>query len=791
MASLLSSRLSQIRRWAASWTHHRDHLLALVVVLTSVSLLPLRLMIGHIYARTFPPTLIIAAVAYLCATRWLPARTEPDPDSATRQEYGPPTLSAWASRVAPILVCWLLVATLAVTLYSATTPGTLPEGLVSFDIGRGLGIYLLTAAAGSLVLAQIAYVRERDFAPRFLLAQLLAVCGILRFSAFILTPSYIGVDIFTHAMNYAAVMLDTGSLQAGLGGSKYIAAPLYHLLVVATALLGNVGLQWAVYLSVGVAMLCAPVFVYCGARRLPGVGARWALFGAALFGLMDYVTYWTVHAIPSSLALVFSLGILVLVIRVLTTPHPFTVTTLHSGISVCIGLLCLGIVLTDQVTSFIILVMFGTGVGVQLVLYIGRWLSDGLASSSSAVPVPSIFASLLGSAGAGNHSSGMSTDTTADVDTQPLMLADMTTYAVFMLGLTLFVWGMTPYHGTTFTESVIRVLTDTIAASTGDGQLFAEALSRNGTTSASGAGGNSRPIEATLMLYGSQLGVLLLLGASVIGTCAIVRRRSRSVPVPNQANLTLIGIVIVIGIFAFVPAMVGIGTFLTGRWYAVLYAGMGLLVASGFAQLWNQDRTGADAREADRQAATSMASDRPRSPNGGREPNGDSDGNRSSHVQYQPLAVCILLIICVHPLAGAVSVDATLDAPVREDAQPRYAFTSPEEQAAETLIDITASSEDHPIYTDSEYAMRLTRPDPGPSVYYTAVVNDTGVSGDHDRIIYRTYQFEGAPSFVDPTTGQTRIRQLTHNTTDGARDVCRADQSLLYDNQHVQYCSDP
>lgn len=759
MLSILSSRFFQIRRWLVSWTHNRDHLLALVVFLGGLCLLPLRFVFGHIFARTVPPILILAAVAYLCAVRWLSpeiqlgAKTASKPSNSNSTSV--PTLPIWAGRVAPIIVCWLLTAAFIITFYNATMLGTRapPSWGIQFDIGRGLGIYLLTAIAGSFVLAQIAFVDEHDFVPGFLLAQLLAVCGVLRFSTFILTPSYIGVDIFTHAMNYAAVLLETGSLQAALGGSKYIAAPFYHLVVVVTALLGNTGLQWGVYLSVGIGMLLTPVIVYCSACYLPGVGPRWALFGAALFGLMDYITYWTLHAIPSSLALVFALGVLMLIIRILTPLNEFQVFTPHRGTTACIVILSLGVVLTDQVTSFILLVILGTAVGVQLVFYIRSWLLTFVLEDRNV------------------HSAR----------TQSFRLRDMITYAVFVLGLTLFVWAFTPYYGSTFTGSVIQTLSQTVTASLGDAGLFAHSLSGSvsGGTSGTGSGG-APPIGAMLMAYISQLGFLLLLGASAIGTCAIIRRYPQSVP--DQANSTLIVVTAVIGTFAFVPSLLGIGTFLTGRWYALLYAGMGLLVASGFAQLWTNDLIKTRKMGSQTGSITHSHS---------RTRVNTDDGNQSSHVQYQPLVACLLIIVCLHPLVGAMSIDATLDAPIRDNHQPRYAFTGPEEQAAETLIDITESSANQPIYTDSEYAMRLTRPDPGPSDYYTAVIGESGAPADHDRVVYRQYQFEGAPSFVNSTTGETRVWQLSQGTINekGLRSICLSDQQILYNNQYVKYCS--
>lgn len=745
----VSSLKSRFRAWVASWTHNRDHLLALLVLIGGLGLFPMRLVIGHIYAKVVPPTLIIAALAYLGATRWLPRFTSVVSSSSSSATSDPPipTLPGWASRVLPIGVCWVLVATLALTLYSATTPtstlttATSIETLVGLDIGRGLGIYVFTSIAGSLVLAQIAFVRDRDFAPRFLLAQLLAVCVVLRGSAFILTPSYIGIDVFTHAAQYATVLVDTGSLQTALGGSKYISAPFYYLLVAATALTSGLGIQWAVYLSVSLGMLLTPVLVYCGARRLPGVGSRWALFGAALFGLMDYITYWTLHAIPSSLALVFALGILVLLVHVLTSSG-----TSHRGVTLSIALLCLGVVATDQVTAFILVILFGTAVGIQLLFYAGRRLSPSVSRVRSRSQARSSTGSLILSSASTRRG-------------HDLRLSDMASYAAFAAGLTLFVWAFTPYYGATFTESVLRTLSDAITASTGTGSGGLFATFSSSASAASGSGGPPS-LGARIMTYASQLGFVLLLGASVIGTCGILRRRPRSLP--DQANATLIGIVTIIGVFAFVPALVGIGTFLSGRWYAILYAGMGLLVASGFAQVWGQrDKSGS-----------------------GSGPGSKSD---SRSVSYRPLVACLLVIICLHPIAGAVSVDATFDAPVRDDATPRYAFTGPEGDAAETLMTITNSSEDQPVYTDRLFGMRLTRPDPGSNNYFTAVVNDSGVPADHDRMIYRDYQATGGPSFTNPETGETRVQQLASNVSDG-RSVCDANQSLAYNNGFVTYC---
>jgi hypothetical protein len=241
------------------------------------------------------------------------------------------------------------------------------------------------------------------------------------------------------------------------------------------------------------------------------------------------------------------------------------------------------------------------------------------------------------------------------------------------------------------------------------------------------------------MLYVSRVGFLILLAGSAIGTFATIRQRPR----PTQLELTIIAAVAVLGVFALVPPLVGIDTLLPGRWFAFLYAGMALLIATGLAQL--------SGRNANRRV----------------------------------LLACLIVTICVFPLAGVVSTVATPDAPVLDEEQPALTFTHTEETAADTLREITTSDESTPIYTDSVYTMGLTRPDPGDDRYYTAVVDDDGEAEPHERTIEREYQSTGAPEFVDPDSedGEERVEQIDRGV------LCSAEHSIAYDNGDVRYCT--
>jgi hypothetical protein len=388
-----------------------------------------------------PAAVAIGALAYLGAVRW-----DRDDTTDIAESHAPPSLPIWIGRLFPSLVCWLLLGALVLGFAAGT---------------RTLPFYGLTALAGSFLLCQIAFVRGQDFSPALLLGQLLAICAVLRLSGVLLTPSYIGVDVFTHMPNYAAQIASTGSLATGLDGSKYIAAPLYHLVVVATALLADLPIRAALIASVGVGLIGILPAIYCAALYLPAVGRRWALFGTALFALMDYITHWTLHLIPSSLGLVFLLALLVCLVRLLASeagrPTRRTIRPRSARRSqtaggpgptaatlACIVLLSIAVVLTDQVSTVILLAVLMAGVCVQLGLALRQVLSGGHAD------VQTKSRSQSGMAG-----------------TSPI--TDLTGVTAFVFGITIFVWAFTPHYGVSFTEAMLIILSDSAGIGSGAG----------------------------------------------------------------------------------------------------------------------------------------------------------------------------------------------------------------------------------------------------------------------------------------------------------------------------------
>ncbi|EJN57245.1 hypothetical protein [Halogranum rubrum] len=635
--------------------HAYDRLAATLGVLVALALLPVQLFVSHIYAETIPLVVGGASLVYLLGTRR---------QTATR----PFTLPPIAAHALPPVVCFGSSALILL----AHTQGS-----------RTSVFYLFAAALGTLVLTQILFVDDADCHTGVLLGQVILLSAVIRFASLLTTPGFVGIDVWVHIPRFTQGMLSANSI-GGMGSTKYVMAPLYHLLVGTTAMFADVSLRTALYLSLGLAMPFSAVFIYLLTRTL--VPTRWALFAVALYALSDSVVRWGIHLIPTSLGLIFFLAILYLVVRIMQQDTGLRDTLL-------LLLFFLAQAFTHQVSSFI-----------TLVLLLAGWLTRlGIGSG--------LFDRQLG-----DGDSGFDLDGPGAIP--------FGGYFVFNLGLLTLIWSLTPYYGQPFLKTAFLFFWNSIGGGLSD---VAGPGSGGGGAGASGAGPT---LVEFLALNFDTIGFLLLLFGATIGSLYALRRGRT-----NQAILTLVAAVGLMMVFTLLPPLVGVGTFLSGRWFAFLYAGMAVMTAVGFEYL----RRG---------------------------------------LSPKAFLVLLLVFLAAYPMVMTASPKATVDSPMMENERPRYSFSEQELAARETILATTTGSPQDPIFTDHPYTAVLNPPDQ--PRFGTARIPPGGVA-QHDEVLYREYQRTGAPIFRTGE-GAQRVYQIERDA------LCHGQYETLYTNGDVTYC---
>lgn len=471
---------------------------ALAGLVAAGLLAPLNLYITHILVRTLPPVLAVACLLYLLVTRGSPT-----------ERVG--RLPRWAVHALPGVVFFGTTALIGLSMLLG---------------GRGPAFYLLTAVLSTLLFVQIAFVPERDLSVGLLLTQVLALGFVVRFAGLLGSAGYVGIDVWIHMPQYVEGILAAGSLE-GMGETTYVAAPLYHLSVAATTLLTGLTPRLALFGSIGVAMALSSLLVYLTAARF--VDPRWAVFAAAAYSISDFVVVWSIHLIPTSLGLVVFLALLFVFVRL----QQLGARPAHIALLVS---LMIALALTHQVSSFIMLVLFGAGSLAQLALNAERLKRQLLSEGGPSIRIHSVHG-----------------------------------YSAFALGLLMLVWSMTPWGERTFTEAVVVVLWGSI----GDSGLF----DRSDAAGAAEAEQGSFLVETVIPLI-DHTGFLLLLFGTILGSLYLLDRERI-----GQPGLTLIVAAAVMAVFTLVPPLFGLRNFLPGRWFAFLYAVMAVLTAVGFDRL--------------------------------------------------------------------------------------------------------------------------------------------------------------------------------------------------------------
>lgn len=469
-------------------------------VLLAALLFPLRFVSSNIYLNTIPVVLGTACVLYLYAAL--------RDDDLTEL----PTLSRPAQRALPPLV----FAGLATLVVIAVTAGE-----------RSLLFYDIAGVVGTLLFAQIAFASENSFNRTRVLVQIVLLAAVVRLAALYTAPGLIGIDIWTHVTQLAHDIQVTGSLNA-ISDDKHYTSPLYHLLVVATSLLADVSLRVGLYISLGVVMPLVGLAVFAVGNLL--VGQRWAALAALLYALGDYVIEWGIHLIPTSMGLILFLAVFYWLLRVMRTDYDVRDFGLLVAFSVAV-------ILTHQVSSFIMLVMLGAGLLAYLLLRLDVFQTSPLDPDVFRAQSPENLLGLL----------------------------------AFDAGFSTLLWSMTPYQDETFLVTILSYLRETITSSAGvlnlagpEGGAAAEAASQGPT------------LVETISTYVNVLGFLLLLFGTFVGCLYVVHRRRA-----RQSTFTLLLSAAVMLVFVLGLPLFGIRNFIPQRWFAFLYAPLALLTVIG------------------------------------------------------------------------------------------------------------------------------------------------------------------------------------------------------------------
>jgi len=221
---------------------------------------------------------------------------------------------------------------------------------------RPLAYFLLVGCMAGILGWQCAVQPEGANAV-FLIGGTLAVCFLVRWSAFYQLPTLMGTDTWSHSAAAHAIAL-TGNIQdgfskAGYPDSKYIDFPILHLLLACAETVVGVSAKSAVFLS-GVAAACtASIAVGAIAKRI--IGMRVLAVAILFFGLADMVLVRTVTNLTPG-AFVLGIGAVLLLVA---TRRRMTVSDWILAM-----LFIITIVLAHQLTTFaLFLLLLGTWAG--------------------------------------------------------------------------------------------------------------------------------------------------------------------------------------------------------------------------------------------------------------------------------------------------------------------------------------------------------------------------------------------------------------------------------------------
>lgn len=520
-----------MNRYPTSWlpSVRFDVAVAVAGLALAIALLPLAVLTSSLYVRTVPVVLGAACGIYLFSVRR-------DDDAERRQ----PTIDASGVAAAELTG----IALIGIATWAALA-GT-----------RTLGVLLASGAVGAFVLLQTVFLADDALDERLVLAQILAHAFVVRFTGLFTTSGFVGVDSWEHVTQYAAAVQAADSL-GPLAGAKYLFAPFHHLVTVVGSDLLGVPLRLSLYLVVGSTVVLSVLLVYGTARYF--LDARWALVATGAFAMTDQAIRWGMHIIPTSLGLVFFLGVVFAVARLLHAETDTADWALLGGSIVAVTL-------THQVSAFVSLVFVGSAVVAQLVVGHVGWASPA--------------GGLSGSMGLGAESGDPITDGASR--TTPGVVGLHWAFAFHLL-FTGAIWAITPWGGEPFLTRMVGLVALTLRTSAG----FLNLAGSEGAAATAAAGAApASELMTRLASYVDAIGFLVLLFAAVLGGLALVRRHRSP-----QASHTLVVAIGAMLFFSLGLPLFGIRTFLPGRWFAFAYALMAVVGAVGLRYLGTEFST--------------------------------------------------------------------------------------------------------------------------------------------------------------------------------------------------------
>lgn len=480
-----------------------DLVAAAAGLVIAIALFPLRFLADELFVEAVPLLLGGGCLVYFAVRRF-------------GREDAVPARYHWGGGTARVLEAASIVGLGALA----------SVGILSGE--RTLLFHGVSAVVGSLIFAQILFVSDEELRPGTVVFEVVALGLIVRFAALLTTPGLIGVDTWTHVTTYAGAIRDAGTLGA-ISDSKYFAAPLYHLLVVAGAEAFGTSLKTALYWSLGLAIPLSVVLVYHASRYVLPV--RWSLLAMAIFAVCDYVLRWGIDLIPTSMGLVFYLGLFYAATKLFFARDRLPVYALAAFFGIAL-------VLTHQVSTFIALVFLGAGAVAQLLARFGA--IDPIADQ-------------------------LRTDRVSSVNAAGLF--------VVVTGVAVVNWALTPFGDGSFLTVMLGLA----------GREFASArlldLRGGSTDTIPVSDPPVATISSTVELIDS-IGLFVLLFLVVLGTLYVLQSTHLS-----QLSLTLVLATSVMLVFAMALPLFGVTMFLPGRWFAFMYAPMAVITALGLRYL--------------------------------------------------------------------------------------------------------------------------------------------------------------------------------------------------------------
>ncbi|WP_167768456.1 glycosyltransferase family protein [Haloarcula amylovorans] len=483
---------------------------AVIGLILGLLMVPLRFLASQVYIETIPIVLALACLLYLISVR-----------VSNTADF--PTLTPTLTRLLPSVAFLGMAAMVVVAVHQS----------------RSLLFHYLAVWTGMVVLAQVVFADERDYHVSLLLAQVLVFGLVVRLAGAFTAPGYVGIDIWTHAGNWSPAIKEANSL-APINTKKYYASPLYHLLVAVGSQLLGVTIRQSLILTVGIPIALSTILVYATANVL--VEQRWAVFAAAIYTLSGNVIEWGIHLIPTGLGLVFYIAIIYALTRIMSTSYNIRDFLLVVVFSVAV-------ILTHQISSFIMLIFVGAGLVAKVLL------STGLLR-----PVR-----------------------TAGLGEQVRDTTNLTGLLVFDLGLITFMWSLTPYRGSSFLETMLSFFANTLQESAG----FLNLAGGSGGSANSAAITAGPTVMEKFIGYLDAMGLLLLLLITIAGSLYVLHRRRTS-----QVTVASIIAIVVMLVFIFGFPLFGIRTFVPGRWLAFVTVPMAIVGAIGVAYLASESPKG-------------------------------------------------------------------------------------------------------------------------------------------------------------------------------------------------------